>query len=39
MKARFSNRAIIVIGLLVCVVGALVAAYVLGLLGRTGMLS
>jgi hypothetical protein len=39
MKSRFSNRAIIVTGLLVCIVGAVVIAYFLGMLGRTGLLS
>ncbi len=33
------NRAIIVAGLLLCVVGAVVVAYLLGLLDRVGLLS
>jgi hypothetical protein len=32
------NRAIIGLGVLLCVVGAVVAAYLLGLLDRTGLL-
>ena len=32
------NRGIIVAGLLLCVVGAVVAAYLLGVLDRTGLL-
>ena len=39
MKPRFSNRAIIVTGLLVCIVGAVVIAYLLRMLGRIGLLS
>ena len=39
MKSRFSNRAIIVTGLLVCILGAVVIAYFLGMLGRIGLLS
>jgi len=38
MKPRFSNRAIIGTGLLVCIVGAIVIAYLLGMLGRTDLL-
>jgi len=34
-----SNRAIIGLGLLLCVVGAIVAAWLLGLLDRIGLLS
>jgi hypothetical protein len=33
------NRAIIVAGLLLCIAGAVVAAYLLGLLDRIGLLS
>jgi hypothetical protein len=39
MKSRFSNRAIIGTGLLLCIVGAVVVAYLLGMLGRVGLLS
>jgi hypothetical protein len=39
MKSRFSNRAIIGAGLLLCIVGAVVIAYVLGMLGQIGLLS
>jgi hypothetical protein len=38
MKPRFSNRAIIGTGLAVCIVGAIVIAYLLGMLGRIGLL-
>ena len=38
MKPRFSNRAIIGTGLLICIVGAIVIAYLLGMLGRIGVL-
>ena len=33
------NRAIIVAGLLLCITGAVAAAYLLGLLNRIGLLS
>jgi hypothetical protein len=36
MKLRFSNRAIIAAGLVICVVGAIVVAYFLGMIGRIG---
>jgi hypothetical protein len=39
MRPRFSNRAIIGTGLLLCIVGAVIIAYVLGMLGRIGLLS
>jgi hypothetical protein len=39
MKPRFSNRAIIGTGLLLCIVGAVVIAYLLGMLDRIGLLS
>jgi len=39
MKSRFSNRAIIGAGLLLCIVGAVLIAYVLGMLGQVGLLS
>jgi hypothetical protein len=38
MKPRFSNRAIIGTGLLLCVIGAVALAYVLGMLGRIGLM-
>jgi hypothetical protein len=38
-SAPRSNRAIIGLGLLLCVVGAIVAAWLLGLLDRIGVLS
>jgi hypothetical protein len=38
MKSRFSNRAIIGTGLLLCVAGAVAIAYLLGMLGRIGLL-
>lgn len=37
--SRLSNRSIIVLGLLLCIVGAVVVAWLLGLFDRAGALS
>jgi hypothetical protein len=36
--SRLSNRSIIGLGLLLCIVGAVVVAYLLGLFDRVGLL-
>jgi hypothetical protein len=38
MQTRFSNRAIIGIGLLLCIVAAVALAWLLGLFDRAGVL-
>lgn len=37
--SRFSNRRILGIGLVLCIVGAIVAAYLLGMFHQAGLLS